>query len=264
MPADREIQPGLLDATGAMMLNAAAATAYDTDRVLKSIPPEREVEIPIQITECDSSQTPPRCAWRERAWQADGTRYDKPNGRSGTTTFRPALLIGNGAAPPSDMPFDTWGRLTVVADTLEQVLEVDWNCACAAGGSGFSSGGGGTSVITDDCGTLSTVLSLTLTDAGAASGLDGTVIDAEWDGSEWTATGVALRDSVTDWSAACVAGVLNWTWTETSNTGTARFQQDGVSGGGSFGTVPPPAGAPVTFGVAGEPTVQLIAFVTEG
>lgn len=203
MAAD-PVQPGFLSASAALEVNAAIASAAFTQERLRQMEAAREEWVAVKLTSCDTAATPARCAWTERAWQADGTRYDKPSGRSGTTAFRPALLIGNGVVPPAAFPVDVWARITVVADTLDQVLEVEWNCACAAGGSALGSAGGGTDVVTD-CGTYSTVLVMTMTDPGSCPGAEA-VIDLEWDGTVWTGTGTVMGQDVTA-TVDCAADV---------------------------------------------------------
>jgi hypothetical protein len=269
MPANRdEIGPGEVSPGTALVLAAAVATAYRTETEVRSVVATDDRGWPIQLTSVDTSYTPARAAWKLRTWDAQGGRIDHPNGRTGTVTASPAVLIGNGSVPPASLPLDTWGWPTRLIDDGAGAsqgfqLEVDWNCACAAAGSGAGSGDGGTFVVSD-CGNLSTVLTVSLTDGGGASGLDGTVIDLEWDGAAWTATGVVLRDSVTDWEAACVAGLLEWTWTETSSTGTARFTQGGTPGGGTFSTSFLPTGIGALFGIDDDPSVAMNAFVAEG
>ena len=247
MGSEREIGPGLLPPSAALALTAAAASSFDTQRVLQSIPPDRETEIPVKLTGGGSDG---KCSWVERAWQSDGSRYDKPNGRSGTTSFRPAMLIGNGSLPPASFPIDTYGRLTIVADTLDQVLEVVWNCACAVGGSGAGSGGGSTNVATD-CGDISTVLTVSLTViAGTLDCADGVSFDLEWDGEEWTG------------SAEFCGQTLTGHW----NCGAPTFDSVGagdtftLAGYGGVGPLP----LSLNFGWSGDPAVNVSGTLTEG
>lgn len=210
MAADRDIQPGQLSPGDAAYLNAAVSTGYRTQAILDATPPPGGGEwMAVQLTSCDTTYTPARCAWKRRAWGTTGARIDHPNGQTGTVTASPALLIGNGAVPPLMFPVDVWARRAIVATTgtaSGQVLEVEWNCACAAGGSGLSSGGeGGTDVVTD-CGTYSTVLVMTV-ELPAACGGGSAVIDLEWDGTEWAGTGLVC-DAEAEYWVECIGTTL--------------------------------------------------------
>jgi hypothetical protein len=239
MAAPDEIRPGEVSPGAAAAINAALATGAFTRQQVEAWTDTDHPDVPIQLTSCDTSYTPARCAWKLRAWNAQGQRIDHPNGRTGTVTKSPALLIGNGAVPHPSYPVDTWGRPTRLADdgsgeSIGIPLEVEHMCSCAATGSGTGSGGGGTAVVTD-CGTFSTVISLTWEDAAGTSGLDGTVIDLEFDGSAWTSGPVTLAGSTTEWTIECVAGEMNLSFTESGAGNRVTF--GGAVGGGTFGAV---------------------------
>ena len=73
-----------------------------------------------------------RYAWTEQTWSATGTRYTKPNGRSGTTTYMPAYPYGDGVGPAVlTLPVEVMLRRTTTTADFGPVYEFPWNCACA-------------------------------------------------------------------------------------------------------------------------------------
>ena len=213
------ISPGFLTASEAAVLSEAVALAERTHRALMDLPVEKMTdEFPARLTSWDSGTQ--RAAWTEEAFDASGQRYVKPEGRTGTTAWMPAVPVGNGLMPPDAFPVQVWLRRRDVTDTLGPVYEFDWVCACAGSGSGTGSGSGNGDILTSCCaGALPHTLTATFTQtAGAACALDGqTATLTYFTSSTWRGSVTAAGHTWTTDFTCQAAG--NWSLNMTASGG---------------------------------------------
>jgi hypothetical protein len=99
MPDERRIPPGILPRSAADYLTAVGQTAMESKRRLDAMATPEGDRFPALLTDSDDSYDPVRVLWTEQTYDANGQRYEMPNGRQGTATWMPAFAVGGGTLP---------------------------------------------------------------------------------------------------------------------------------------------------------------------
>jgi hypothetical protein len=130
-----DIPPGPLSRTSAGRLNAHArrvrANQEAAVRILRH-PPERS--IPVRLTDYDAASNV--YSGYEQSYAADGTRYERPGGRTFSPEWSPIYGIGDGADAMLTLPAEATVRFATVTPDRGPVYELDAACKCEQGASG--------------------------------------------------------------------------------------------------------------------------------
>ena len=116
------ITPGFLTASAAETIRESVEMTAVHQQILSTMSEPGADAFPAKLTSRDSGTG--WYAWTEQEYNASGARYDKPNGRTGTHTYSPAIATGPGAVPAS-YPVEVWLRRRVVT-SIGPVYEFTW------------------------------------------------------------------------------------------------------------------------------------------
>jgi hypothetical protein len=191
MPDDK-IRPGIPTPSFARKIMELQRQAAENARALQKIQKPHNPTFPAVLTArtFDSATGWSAYDWTEQQFSTNGLRETKPGGRTGTSTWQPAVSYGDGTVlGTSDLPKEVWLRERAHSATRGLVHEFPWYCACVAGRSGSGSGGGNFSECCPDVALPNTLFATFM--APGCPCLDGLVVPVPLDNpspAEWAIT----------------------------------------------------------------------------